>query len=653
MGVRAMTGWLTRAFRGLLAGGVLMALIGTPAARAQDEGPVQQIVGLGPLTDIVVGDEFGCQIADSADSSFEFAPDGGFPADCGTLLAIGNGPGSQLYGPNFQLHLPPGDTQTGLSAGSGNYNAFTPVSQTGGFGTTTSSNQITTTADAGQTGISVIEVDSYVPGDDYYTTTVTVDNGSDAPLNGKLYHPADCFVRSFTASYGELDTGGLNGPAGDGPAPACTVNENNSPASAIAELIPVGQSPGVSAPRYAEEQVGSGAGQIWGDIGAQQDLADACEPDCTTPMSRAIAIEWDIDGLAPQASDTFQFETKVDDPLITAIGGFVPAGSAPERFSGTVARIADSDLNTTPADYAASVDWGDGSSPDHTATISGAGGSFTVQDTHTYARNGLYSVMVMITYAGNPDNLARVDDVADIGVAPPVPDPGPITGHPSITMTRPSSPPPPPVLGKSVDVSVISGQVFFELPAPAAGVHKTGRATASAAAAAASTAHGFRRLTAASRIPTGSVIDSMHGKLAIVAASPARHQTYNATLSGGVYRVSQASSGRQKGLTTLKLVYGVFPHGPTFAVCTPRRGLAGAAGLSNSILQTLNSSAHGRFRTSGRYGAAAVRGTSWSISDRCDGTLIHAIVHAVVVQDFVRHITFLLHAGHSYLARAP
>jgi hypothetical protein len=41
------------------------------------------------------------------------------------------------------------------------------------------------------------------------------------------------------------------------------------------------------------------------------------------------------------------------------------------------------------------------------------------------------------------------------------------------------------------------------------------------------------------------------------------------------------------------------------------------------------------------------------MSDRCDGTLTVVQRDTVAVNDFVRHITVLVHAGHSYLAKAP
>jgi hypothetical protein len=100
------------------------------------------------------------------------------------------------------------------------------------------------------------------------------------------------------------------------------------------------------------------------------------------------------------------------------------------------------------------------------------------------------------------------------------------------------------------------------------------------------------------------------------------------------------------------LVEGAFSGAPTYATCKNHKaGEASAAALSSRTLQLLHSSARGRFRTTGRYSAATVRGTQWTIADRCDGTLTHDITHSVIVNDFVRQKTIILHARQSYLAR--
>ena len=59
----------------------------------------------------------------------------------------------------------------------------------------------------------------------------------------------------------------------------------------------------------------------------------------------------------------------------------------------------------------------------------------------------------------------------------------------------------------------------------------------------------------------------------------------------------------------------------------------------------------GSFRTQGRNAAATVRGTRWSVQDRCDGTLVTVQRGRVSVRDLVRRRTVLVKTGHTYLAR--
>ena len=115
-----------------------------------------------------------------------------------------------------------------------------------------------------------------------------------------------------------------------------------------------------------------------------------------------------------------------------------------------------------------------------------------------------------------------------------------------------------------------------------------------------------------------------------------------------MFKVTQARSG----LATISLVSNAFKGAPSFASCKTKKGKAVSAAVSSKTLQLLHSSAHGKFRTKGKYAAATVRGTIWTIADRCDGTLTHAIKDTVTVSDFVRHKTIILRPGHSYLAKA-
>jgi hypothetical protein len=127
----------------------------------------------------------------------------------------------------------------------------------------------------------------------------------------------------------------------------------------------------------------------------------------------------------------------------------------------------------------------------------------------------------------------------------------------------------------------------------------------------------------------------------LTAAIPHGHKTQDGKFGGAIFNVTQSKRGA--GITTLKLLEGLFRGAPSFASC--KRG-------SHRVLQTLRSTDRGHFRSRGHYAAATVRGTAWDTADRCDGTLVKVKRGSVVVSDFVRHIAVILNAGQQYLARA-
>ncbi len=200
------------------------------------------------------------------------------------------------------------------------------------------------------------------------------------------------------------------------------------------------------------------------------------------------------------------------------------------------------------------------------------------------------------------------------------------TRGPDQTFTTPADPaPPPPVAGQSEDVKPAGGAVF---------ILSNGKLVP---------------LTENRQLPSGSVLDARRGTVQLRAAAGNREQT--GTFTGAVFRFTQ--TGGRHALTTLTLVEGAFPGAPSFASCRSGRAAGSAhAALSSRVLQTLRSRASGRFRCRGRYAAGTVRGTRWTTTDRCDGTLIAVQLHSVLVTDFVKHVTVLVRAGHSYLARA-
>jgi uncharacterized repeat protein (TIGR01451 family) len=87
-------------------------------------------------------------------------------------------------------------------------------------------------------------------------------------------------------------------------------------------------------------------------------------------------------------------------------------------FSGTVATFTDPNTLATPAEYSATIDWGDGSPLDTSATISGSGGNFTVSGSHKYAEEGAgFKVVVTITDIDATTNTATANSTANVADA--------------------------------------------------------------------------------------------------------------------------------------------------------------------------------------------------------------------------------------------
>lgn len=204
---------------------------------------------------------------------------------------------------------------------------------------------------------------------------------------------------------------------------------------------------------------------------------------------------------------------------------------------------------------------------------------------------------------------------------------------------------PAPVIGKTVNVSLVSGKVFVRLPHGGGG------------GGGGSTGPGFVPLTQARQLPVGAQVDARVGTIKLTTASARAGKTQIGTFGGAVFGLAQSTTGPHKALTVLSLLEGAFAGAPSYAKCRAKAADDGergtAAALSSRVLQLLHASASGRFRTRGRYGAATVRGTRWDTADRCDGTLTRVRLGTVAVNDFVRHKTVIVHAGQSYLARAP
>jgi hypothetical protein len=196
-----------------------------------------------------------------------------------------------------------------------------------------------------------------------------------------------------------------------------------------------------------------------------------------------------------------------------------------------------------------------------------------------------------------------------------------------------------PVPFKTVNATVVSGEVFIKLPAGGA-----------ASAAAVKAPKGFVPLEGAETIPVGATLDTAHGRVKVRSAADTRGkklQTGQFFRGRFVVRQVRIKRRSKKLLTDMRL------SGSSFSkACKAKASIAAKRKKrSKKRVRRLFGVAKGAFRTTGRNAAATVRGTRWSIQDRCDGTLVTVQRGRVEVRDKVKRKTIIVRTGHTYLAR--
>jgi CSLREA domain-containing protein len=176
---------------------------------------------------------------------------------------------------------------------------------------------------------------------------------------------------------------------------------------------------------------------------------------------------------------------------------------------------------------------------------------------------------------------------------------------------------PPPVPGKSFNVSRTRGTVKVKLPG----------------------SDEFFVLQDGQQLPMGSTIDTSKGRVNLVAAANKSGKTQKAWFYQGLFKVNQ-SKGR-KPLTTLTMTGKL--------QCA--KGAQANAAAKKKRKRRLWGDGKGRFRTKGKRSAATVVGTKWLVVDTCTSTTTKVIRGKVKVRDFKRRKTIIVRAGHQYVAR--
>jgi hypothetical protein len=120
-----------------------------------------------------------------------------------------------------------------------------------------------------------------------------------------------------------------------------------------------------------------------------------------------------------------------------------------------------------------------------------------------------------------------------------------------------------------------------------------------------------------------------------------------------VVRQVRKPRGKAKRRST-RLITDTILNGSSFrrACRTTTASVSQRRRRSRKRVRRLFGDGKGTFRTRGRNAAATVRGTRWSVQDRCDGTLVTVQRGRVQVRDKVKRRTIIVRTGHTYLARA-
>ena len=207
------------------------------------------------------------------------------------------------------------------------------------------------------------------------------------------------------------------------------------------------------------------------------------------------------------------------------------------------------------------------------------------------------------------DDVAADCEAVVLPLAPPALD----------TVQPVEAPAPTPAPGQSVAAAVKSGAVLARPPGAAA----------------------FAPLDPTRPVPVGTVLDARSGVVALTAAADLTGATQTADFTGGRFRVTQARGAAMT--TVLRLTGG------DFSGCGAARASAAVARAAGKrVVRKLWGSGKGRFRTRGRSSSATVRGTVWTVSDRCDGTLTRVSSGIVVVENHRTRRTKVVRAGQSF-----
>jgi hypothetical protein len=444
--------------------------------------------------------------------------------------------------------------------------------------------------------IELTQVLSYTNGSRQFDATYTVKNVSSVALTFRATVAGDMAIRGSDTGIGFLS-----------PGPPRFVGGLNQEVGAAGGFVE--ETPGWS--HYEVGQYGT-VGQHAGDTTAAGGLDDTLN---TEQVDNGAGVEWDDhlaaeNALAPGAEAVYKVGQKFIDTL-----GLTPP--ADQKLTGDQAVLTATvgDLNGNPATANQTINYTVQGSNNLSGKVqTGNDGKATIS--YVGGAGGTDTITAFVDANGN--------DTRDLNEAQAVA---------TIEWTGP----PAPVIGTSADVRVVGkGTVKVKLP-PGTSLAKAKRLGLQGAAT------GFVKLTSATQIPMGSTLDTSKGTVNLLSAGSKDSfsgKFNSGNFNGGQFKLTQS---KKNPLTQLSM------QGGKLKGCNTRVPRGGAARTRS---RRLFGSAHGRFRTRGRNSSATVRGTKWTMTDTCAGTLTSVKSGTVVVRDFRLHKNKKVKAGHKYFARA-
>lgn len=190
--------------------------------------------------------------------------------------------------------------------------------------------------------------------------------------------------------------------------------------------------------------------------------------------------------------------------------------------------------------------------------------------------------------------------------------------------------PPKPVAGQTFDLEPVEGNIELQCPGE----------------------DSYSQLVGFKQVPVGCLINARNGVVDLTASKGSSGDLQGAHFWGGVFVATQEEGDNQ--VVGLKLAGR--------RMCERRNGVGKPKKKKKQLATASRAHGHGRglwgsgkgnYTTSGSYGSATVRGTTWLVVDRCDASTLFKVAEGTVwVHDFVKDKLVVLTAGQQYIAKA-